>query len=215
MTPVLKDETPVLYAAASSGYAYKVALLLRLLGLGYEVRWVDLSLPRAARPAGFRAVARFDEVPVLLIDGQAICQSNVICEYLSRRQSAFNEGDESQRLAVREWLAWEAERIGLDLAHCCAAHQFGHCPETVAAWYRGRADEDFARLAEVLSRRAFLVGEVPTIADVACHAWIAQAQAIGLFAEIPASVAAWCARLAALPGYALPAQVFAGAIPEE
>lgn len=204
-------DTPVLFAAPLSGYAYKVALMLRLIGLGHELRLIDLALPRDRRPAEFRAVAHFDEVPVLLIDGLAICQSNVICEYLARRQSLFHEGDESQRLKVREWLAWESERIGLDLAHACSARQFGRHPVEVVDWYDRRVRQDVERMADVLERQPFLVGELPTVADIACHAWFPCAIAHGLMADVPAAVAAWNARLATLPGYALPDEVFAAA----
>ena len=210
MTPALKTETPVLYAAALSGFAYKVALTLRLLGLPCDLRIVDLSQPRDERPEAFRAVARFDEVPTLLIDGQALCQSNVICEYLARRQSALHEGDESQRLIVREWLFWEAERIGLNLAHGYAGRHFGTYPADVLAWYDARAGKDIERLAQVLATRRFLVGDTVTIADVACYAWLPYAQASGLFTVLPEAVSGWQALIEALPGYASPAQVFSG-----
>lgn len=210
MTPPLKTETPILYAAAYSGYAYKVALTLRLLGLPYELRVVDLSQPRAERPEAFRAVARFDEVPTLLIDGQALCQSNVICEYLARRQSALHEGDESQRQIVREWLFWEAERIGLNLAHACSARHFGGYPEDVMAWYDARVGKDIERLAQALETHRFLVGDTVTIADIACYAWLPYAQARGLFAALPGAVTAWQARIETLPGYVTPAQTFSG-----
>lgn len=210
MTPTLKTETPVLYAAPLSGYAYKVALTLRLLGLPYELRIVDLSQARAGRSEAFRAVARFDEVPALLIDGQALCQSNVICEYLARRQSALHEGDESQRLIVREWLFWEAERMSLNLAHVCCARHFGTYPADVAAWYEARAGKDIERLAQALATRRFLVGDTVTIADIACYAWLPYAQAHGLFAALPEAVAGWQARIEALPGFVSPSQAFSG-----
>ncbi|MCO5094552.1 MAG: glutathione S-transferase family protein [Xanthomonadaceae bacterium] len=213
MMPTLKTDTPLLYAAPLSGYSYKVVLTLRLLGMEYALRVVDLSVPRALRPAEFRAVARFDEVPVLLIDGLALCQSNAILEYLARRQSALHEGDESQRLKVREWLAWECERIGLNLAHACAARHFGHHPEAVASWYQARAVEDFSRLAQALADRHFLVGDAPTIADIACFAWQPYAKALGLFVPLPPAVEAWQKRIRALPGFVAPTDAFAGAAP--
>ncbi|MCX7557007.1 glutathione S-transferase family protein [Xanthomonadaceae bacterium JHOS43] len=210
MTPTLKSETPVLYAAPLSGFAYKVALTLRLLGLPCDLRVVDLSVRRDERPGSFRDVARFDEVPTLLIDGHALCQSNAICEYLARRQSALHEGDESQRLVVREWLFWEAERIGLDLAHCCAGRDFGRHPPEVLAWYDMRAAKDIERIAKALATHRFLVGDTVTIADIACYAWLPYAQAHGLFAELPEPVASWQARIEALPGFATPSQIFSG-----
>lgn len=213
MLPTLRTDTPLLYVAPLSGYAYKVALALRLLGMPHALRTVDLSVPRAQRPQAFRAVARFDEVPVLLIDGLALCQSNAILEYLARRQSALHEGDESQRLKVREWLAWEGEQIGLNLAHACSARQFGRHPSAVVEWYDARVAANLARLAQVLEDRPFLVGELPTVADVACYAWLPYARAQRLFEPLPPAVAAWVARIAALPGYSDPETIFAGAAP--
>lgn len=206
--PELTDEVAVLYAAPLSGYAYKVALMLGLVGLPYTMRLVDLALPREQRPADVRAVAQFDEVPVLLIDGLAICQSNVICEYLARRQSAMQEGDESQRIKVREWLAWEAGRIGLNLAHACSARHLGQHPVAVMDWYDRRVVQDIERLAGVLEKRPFLVGETPTVADVACFAWLPYAEQLKLFAPLPEAVQRWSQRLAALPGFAPLTQIF-------
>ena len=208
MSTKSNQDTPVLFAAALSGYAYKVALMLRLLGLPYALHLIDLAVPRAQRSAEFRAVAQFDEVPVLLIDGLAICQSNVICEYLARRQSRFQEGDESQRLKVREWLAWETERMGLNLAHSCAARHFRGHPAAVAHWYEQRVTQDLQRMAAVLGKRPFLVGEQPTVADVASFAWLPYAHSLGLFVDLPDSVQHWMARLTALPGFATPEAVF-------
>ncbi len=207
-------ETPVLYANPLSGYAYKAALMLRLVGLEHELRLIDLSTPRAARPAEFRAVAKFDEVPVLLIDGLAICQSNVICEYLARRESALQEGDESQRLKVREWLAWESERVGLNLAHACFARQFGRHPQAVAQWYEQRVAQDLERISEVLSQRPFLVGEQASVADVACYAWLPYAHASGVLGAVSTPVRDWMARVVALPGFATPHAVFGSIVRE-
>ncbi|MCB1567458.1 MAG: glutathione S-transferase family protein [Xanthomonadales bacterium] len=214
MSNPIHVETPVLYAAPLSGYAYKAALMLRLVGLEHELRLIDLSMPRAARPAEFRAVAKFDEVPVLLIDGLAICQSNVICEYLARRESTLQEGDESQRLKVREWLAWESERMGLNLAHACFAHQFGTHPAAVAQWYEHRAMQDLERMREVLSKRSFLVGDHATVADVACYAWLPYAHATGVLDTVSQAVLDWMARIAELPGFATPHTVFGSIVRE-
>ncbi len=206
-----KDEPPLLHIAPLSGYCYKPALAMRLMGLPFRVRLVDIARPRLDRPAQFRALARFDEVPVLEIDGVVICQSNLILEYLARRESRLHEGDESQRLKVREWLYWESERIGLNLAHAVSARRFGGYPESVVKWYGHRVVEDLRRLDAVLQDHPFLVGESVTIADVACAAWFPFARDSGVDVDGFAAVVAWWKRLEALPGFALPGQAFAEA----
>ncbi len=206
-----KDDTPLLYVAPLSGYCYKPALAMALMGLRFSSHLVDISAPRVARSPQFRALARFDEVPVLEIDGVVICQSNVILEYLARRESRLHEGDESQRLKVREWLYWEAERIGLNLAHAVSARRFGGYPETVVTWYQHRVMQDLRKLDEVLQTQPFLVGEVPTIADVACAAWFPFARDSGVDVDGFAAVNAWWKRIEALPGFATPKAIFADA----
>src|SRR5690606_35385323 len=160
--PASKDEPPLLHVAPQSGYCYQPAHAMRVMGLPFRSRIVDIARPRVARPEAFRELARFAEVPVLEIDGVVICQSNLILEYLARRESRLQEGDESQRLKVREWLYWEAERIGLDMAHSVSARRFGGYPESVVKWYGHRLAEDLRKLDEVLQDRPFLVGESVT-----------------------------------------------------
>ncbi|MEZ5544027.1 MAG: glutathione S-transferase family protein [Lysobacteraceae bacterium] len=209
MLPARKDIPPLLHVAPLSGYCYKPALAMRLMGLPYLTRFVDIAKPRVDRPAQFRALARFDEVPVLEIDGLVICQSNLILEYLARRESRLHEGDESQRLKVREWLYWEAERIGLNLAHAVSARRFGGYLEPVIKWYGHRVTEDLRKLDAVLREHPFLVGETVTIADIACAAWFPFARELGMDVDGFAAVNAWWKRLEALPGFATPQEVFA------
>lgn len=212
MKPIArKDEPAVLYAAPQSGYAYKVALMLSLVGVEHHVSLVDITVRRSQRPAAFRAIARFDEIPVLMIDGLAITQSNVICEYLARRESRLQEGDESQRLRTREWLAWEAERIGLNLAHACSAQRDTRYSEAIRDWYEGRVREDLSRLARELEHSAYLLGDQPTVADIACYAWLPYARSASLFLPELDALSPWMARIEALPGFVTPEQAFSAA----
>jgi glutathione S-transferase len=207
--PPRKDEAPQLFVAPLSGYCYKPALAMHLMGLPFVCRAVDISRPRVARSPEFRALARFDEVPVLKIDGIVICQSNLILEYVARRESKLREGDASQRMQVREWLYWEAERIGLDLAHCVSARRFGGYPESVVTWYGHRLVEDLRKLDETLRKQSFLVGENPTIADIACAAWFPFARDSGVDVDLFEAVGAWWKRIESLPGFVTPQQAFA------
>lgn len=203
------NDTPILYASPRSGFSYKPALAMGLMRLPYDLRIVDLSIPRADRPAEFREVATFSEVPVLVVDGLAIAQSNVILEYLARRESRLHEGDESQRIRVREWLAWEANRVGLNLAHAGGArHRGGYAPD-VQAWYEKRSLQDLDHLESVLTGRNFLLGDLVTIADVSCATYILWPEQNWLDLPRWPNVSAWLDRLRALPGFRSPEQVFA------
>ena len=52
-----------------------------------------------------------------------------------------------------------------------------------------------------LKDRAFLVGDAPTIADIALYSYTAHAPEGGVALEPYAQVRAWLARIEALPGF--------------
>jgi glutathione S-transferase len=104
----------LLYGSTGSGHSYKVRSFLLLAGLQHEYRWIDLRQPRLQRPAGFVAASKFGEVPVLVDEGRALCQSNAILIYLAQKVRRF-AGHASEWQAVLEWLSWEANRIGFSV----------------------------------------------------------------------------------------------------
>jgi glutathione S-transferase len=217
--------TAILYCHPDSGFSYKVALALDLLGVDYEQRQVDIRIAREQRSAEFRAVAAHGEVPVLLIDGLNLCQSNVILDYLATRQDAaggprrFDGAELAQRLHVREWLSWEANRVSLNLAHARYGRQFGAYDPALLAWYDRRSRADLDRLQAQLAQTPWLAGDAPTIADVACMGYLCftvepWAEAAGVahadWAQRWPALKAWYDRLLALPGARSAQAAFAG-----
>ena len=216
---------PILYCHPDSGYSYKVALALALLGIEFEQRHIALWKPREERSQEFQGVAAHGEIPVLLIDGHALCQSNAILDYLARRAQRLDGSDEAQRLRVREWLSWEANRISLNVAHVRFGRRWGAYHPEVLAWYDRRSQADFDRMEQAVASSPFLAGEAATIADVACCGYlfflaegkdiatpgsVAWADAAGLDLARWPGVQAWLARMAALPGFQTPQRLFAG-----
>jgi glutathione S-transferase len=121
--------TPILYVHRESGHSYKVALALRLMGVAFEQRAVDLNLPRAERDADFRAASLHGEVPVLVDDsGLAVSQSNVILDHLARRHGRLDGGSDAERTRVREWLGWEANRLAMSFPHLRYSRCFTRAP---------------------------------------------------------------------------------------
>ncbi|MGO4259912.1 glutathione S-transferase family protein [Lysobacter sp. TAB13] len=216
----------ILYCHPDSGFSYKAALALRLLGIDFEQRHVNIRIPRDQRSQEFRDLAAHGEIPVLLIDDLVLCQSNVILDYLATRQDALGEGmrrfdgaDTEQRLHVREWLSWEANRISLNLAHSRYGRQFGSYDPAVLAWYDRRSTADLDRLQQQLSLTPWLAGPAPTIADVACMGYLCFTQepwaqdagvAMQSWAQRWPALEAWYQRLLALPGAQSAQELFAG-----
>lgn len=196
---------PILYCHHESGHSYKVALALSLIGVAFEQRPVDLNAPRAQRQADFVAASLFGEVPVLVFDdGLSVCQSNAILDTLARRYRKLDGIGERARVRVREWLAWEANRLAMSLPHLRFSRRFTPAGPVLDAWFTQRMHADLACLDVALTDADFLVGATPTLADVSCCGYLFWAGQAGVdLAQWP-HVSAWLARMRAQPGWHSP-----------
>lgn len=197
-----------LYGSAESGHTFKVRLMLEVAALPYDYEEVDLRLERGARPEPFRSLARYGEVPLLVHEGQPYVQSNAILLFLAQHTRAFG-GETPERLArCREWLFWEANRIGTSLPHLRYGQRFepASYPPGVLDWMRSRFDADIARLDEELSDgRSFLLGDSPTVADFSACGYMFWPEQANV--SYPPHVTAWLERIRALPGWRHPYQM--------
>lgn len=195
-----------LYGNCESGHSYKVKLLLELAGVAHEYEEIDLRLARADRPEPFRSLARYGEVPLLVHDGKSFVQSNAILLHMAEHLHAWG-GESLERLErCREWLFWEANRIGFSMAHLRYGQKFDDCGAyagTVLPWFRRRFDDDIMRLDEELSDgRQFMLDDTPSIADCSICGYLFWPEQASV--DYPPRVAAWLARIAALPGWRHP-----------
>lgn len=196
---------PILYGHPDSGHAYKVRLALTLARIDHAYVHVDIWLPHEQRPEPFRSLAPFKEVPLLVMDGQAFAQSDAILCLIAERFSVLG-GESPERLArAREWLFWEANRIGMALPQLRYAKRFApdaFSPDALL-WIRSRFEKDIMRLDEELARtQAFILDTAPSIADFALCGYLFWASEAGI--TPPAQVKAWLERIANLPGWLAP-----------
>ncbi|MDJ1158875.1 glutathione S-transferase family protein [Chelatococcus sp. SYSU_G07232] len=193
-----------LYGHRRSGHSYKAALALALAGEPFHYTAVDIAEPRAARTAEFREASRYGEVPVLMVDGVPHCQSDAILLRLAESLPALAVPRESSVLA-REWLFWEANRIGFSVPNLrFARHWARDTADGVVDWLRRRAEADLERLEAELRRQPFLLGERWSIADIACAAYLFWPEEIDVEWERYPAVTIWLDRLRALPGWRRP-----------
>lgn len=190
---------PILYDHAASGHAYKVRLLLSLLGRPWTSVEVDIFAPREARAGFGPAVSRFGEVPVLVDGDRTIAQSNAILRHLARGTALLPDTPE-----IDEWLFWEQSRLSVGVANLREARTIGGIAPDLEAFFSQRATRSLDRLQAHLADRDWLVDAGPTIADISCCGylyWLAEAELE--VARWPA-VARWLGRIAALPGWRHP-----------
>ncbi|KAA2235312.1 glutathione S-transferase family protein [Salinarimonas soli] len=186
-----------------SGPTYKVGLFLSLAGEPFDYVHVDLRAGEHKRP-DYVARQRYGQVP-LLVDahnGRHLTQSAAILEYLADTTGRFGGADLDERIAAREWMYWDFDRLarGVYRPRGIRAGFMKAAPE-VLEHYTAEGRAALASLDEHLAGRAFLVGEGLTIADIDIYGVTAYAGDAGHdLAETP-NVAAWMRRIEALPGF--------------
>ncbi len=204
-----------LFGNRNSGHSYKVALFLQLSAVNYEYVHISLDTDRAHRPAEFRHFAKFDEVPVLVHGDIVLSQSNAILLYLARKLRRFESTSEFGENEVRQWLFWEANRIGFSLSNLRHIRRLNLNQPELEAYYEGRTKDDLDRLNLEFSKndKAFLISELPTIADISCCGYLFWAGQARIDVDQWPAVSAWLSRIRSLPGWIEPSILMAARNP--
>lgn len=193
----------LLYGSTDSGHSYKVRSFLLLARVAHEYRWVDLRAPRTERPPKFVAASKFGEVPVLIADGRAHCQSNAILIFLAQRTALF-AGHVSEWQAVLEWLSWETNRIGFSVPNLRFSLLWAKQPPEVLAYLRSRAEADLKTLDAFLASSEYLLPSGPTVADISCSGYLFWLPQAGLSEGDYPNVQRWLQTLRSLPYWCHP-----------
>jgi len=195
-----------LHDFALSGHCHRVRLMLALLELPYHAIPVDLVAGEHRR-APFLELNPLGQVPVLRDGDLVLADSNAILVYLASRYGAESwlPREPRRAAAVQRWLSIAAGEIAYGPAAARAAVLLGMpCDDLESA--RARARTVMRAMDDTLRDGAYLAGAEPTIADVACYAYVARAPEGGIALEPYAALRAWLARVEALPGFvAMPA----------
>ena len=188
-----------LYGTPVSGNAYKVRLLLSLLGLEFEEANINL-MTGENRTGSFLALNPRGQVPVL-VDGEVtVWDSQAILVYLARRYGeAWLPADPVPMAEVMQWLAVSENELLFGLARARAALHFGRDFDLASSQAYGRAG--LKVLEQRLAGNDWLAAGRPTIADVACMPYAALSWMGGLPLDGHPAVRAWIDRIRALPGF--------------
>lgn len=189
-----------LYGHPLSGHAHRVRLFLSLLRLPHEVVEVDLARGEHKRPE-LLALNPLGQVPVIEDANFILADSNAILVYLAGR---YDQGGrwlptEPQAMAqVQRWLGIAAGPLhaGPGLARVEVVFKRPRDPRRHEA-----AAQLFAVMDAHLAAQPFLVGDGPTIADLALYTYTAHAPEGGVSLEPYGYVCAWLERIEALPGF--------------
>ena len=191
-----------LYDYAASGNCYKARLLLALLHRPYDRVPVDLFAGDTLTDS-FAALNPVRETPVLeLDDGTVITQSPAVLWFLAEG-TPFLPDRPLERAQVVQWLAFEQERVmgGIGGARFRLITGRATAEDPLIVGRLATAREALDVLAAHLSGRDWLVGDQPSIADVAVFAYASRAGDIDLDPAGRPLVAAWLDRVRGLPGF--------------
>ncbi|HEX2114432.1 MAG TPA: glutathione S-transferase [Alphaproteobacteria bacterium] len=195
-------ERPIrLYMHPLSGHAHRAALMLSLLQLPFERIEVDL-MKGAQKAPEFLAKNPFGQVPVIEDGDVTLADSNAILTYLALRYDPASTWLPREPVAaarVQQWLSVAAGPLAAGPASARLVTLFG------AKFDHERCKTIAQQLYTVveahLAARRFLVGNGPSIADVALYSYTALAPEGGVGLDAYPNVRAWLARVEALPGF--------------
>lgn len=188
-----------LYSSPASGHSHRVRLLLGVLGIEYQL--TDVSA-QARKEPDFLGKNPLGQVPVLEDGNRLIADSNAILVYLC---SAYADGS--------AWLPCEPEalaQVQLWLGKAAGEIRYGPGSARMVKMFDAQEDYDFACrvsdrlftfMEQHLQSRSWLATLLPTIADIACYAYIAAAPEGGLSLENYPAIRSWLGRVEALPGF--------------
>src|SRR6201989_2720290 len=99
---------------AQSGNAYRVALMLNLIGADWEPVWIDFFGAGVQRTPEFRGdVNEMGEAPVLIDNtkNKKLSQSGGILHYLSDLTGQYKPQNEDERLEALRWIIFDNQKV--------------------------------------------------------------------------------------------------------
>ncbi|MEZ2329803.1 glutathione S-transferase family protein [Mesorhizobium sp. RCC_202] len=185
-----------LYDYLPSQNAWKIRVLLGLLGTAYETRIISIFEGESHTDA-FLKLNPAGAVPVLgLENGEAIAESNAILTYLAEG-SPYLPSDRFRRAKVMQWLFFEQYHVEPVIGSLRYWTLTGRLErnQAMVAGKREAGLRTLAALERSLADTAFLVGDALTVADIAVYAYSHRAEDCGfMLADYPA-VSGWMERV--------------------
>lgn len=189
-----------LYRHPLSGHAHRAELFLSLLGLEYALIDVDL-LNGEQKTKTFLKLNPLGQVPVLDDNGTIVYDSNAILIYLAKK---YDDGhwlpeDAKSAAEIQQWLSLAAGPIASGPARARLITLFNanfNSEETI-----NNANALLNIINNKIAGKTFLLGDNPTIADIAAYSYIAHAPEGNVSLQPFTNINAWLKRVESLKGF--------------
>jgi GSH-dependent disulfide-bond oxidoreductase len=201
----MSEDAHIELFTAATPNGFKASIALEELGLGYEVKPVDLRLGDQFKPE-FLRVSPNNKIPCI-VDKRgpagreiAVFESGAILVYLAEKTGRLLATSGSERYAALQWLFFQVGGIGPMLGQ---AHHFRmYSPEKIPyaiERYTNEAKRLYGVVDRRLSQTRYLAGDDYTIADIANLPWLLGHERQGVdIAQYP-HLARWMDELRARP----------------
>jgi glutathione S-transferase len=143
------------------------------------------------------------QIPVLQDGELVLADSNAILVYLAKRyapDSGWLPEDAVGAARVQRWLSLAAGEIAFGPAKARISARFADTGMPLELM-RKLADKVLAAMEDTLGRQDYLASGRPTLADLACYAYVAHAPEGGIALDPYPRVGAWIARIQAWPRF--------------
>lgn len=194
-----------LYDYLPSGNGYKVRLVLKYLGLSYEVIEKDIKQGATRTPA-FLAMNPNGRIPLLEIPGKGyLAESHAIIGYLAEGSDLVPQ-DRFERALMWQWLCFEQYNLEPNIG--TARFWLASLNKTAAELGEKLADKRTGGYAALdvlekgLTDKPFLVGNRYSLADISLYAYTHVAPEGGFKLDAYPNIRRWCTRVAEQPRWA-------------
>ncbi|GAA3936063.1 glutathione S-transferase [Litoribacillus peritrichatus] len=190
-----------LYRYPISGHAHRVEVFLGLLGLEHELIHVDIPSGEHKKPA-FLAKNPFGQVPVIEDGDKVLADSAAILVYLAKKYDTSGQWlpeDADSYARIQRYIAIASGPVTNGPAAARRANLFGADINRVEV--EKISKQVLTILNSELENTHWLVGNSPTLADVAIYSYVAHAPEGNIDLTPYENLTAWIERFESLRGF--------------
>lgn len=196
-----------LYNYVLSGNCYKIRLMAGLLGVDYDTVAVDFYPGFEHRSEPMLALNPAGTLPILTAGDLVLTETQAMLGWMAATFDPsgkwYPSGDADQATQVLQWLGFSS-RLTSNVGRA-RLHAMLDWPVDIDVVQKGaRADLQELELMlnnRVLMGQTWLVGDHPTIADIACFAYAALSPDAGLEHDEYPAIRNWLYAVRGLPGF--------------
>jgi glutathione S-transferase len=183
--------------------AFKVRLLLNHLGTAHRTQLVSI-FEGEGKTQEYLRINPTGAVPAILMDdGRALAESNVILTYLADG-TRYLPNDQFERAKIAQWLSFEQDYVQNSigaLRYWTLTAKLQSRPKELIEAKRAGGVNALKVLESALSTPPFICGDQYTIADMSIYAYGSRAEEAGIALEPYPYFRAWIARVESQNGF--------------